>query len=399
MLATTLLLTLLASADGDEAFTVSSPAVERPTGRLVKISADGNAVLATAESDITVRDVISLRRTAAPLPPLPRGPVLVTTSGDRIPGKLIDGNDQALRFHPACCENNWNVPISSIAVVWLTKPPADTPADLARYAWLPANRNRDLVRFRNRDVATGTFEGFTPEKDAIRFKPENGAVRSIGLSELAAIAFNPTLARNRKPKGPYARLVLRDGTRLAAIGTVADGKALKAKTLFGQTVQVAVADLVSFDVLQGKAIYLAEIKPKKVEQAGFLGSGWHWAANRTVRGHPLRLLTDGGECTFDRGLGMHPRTALTYDLGGKYRRFEALVGLDAATGAGGRATVRIFVDGKEQTLPELAKLAAGPAIPVRIDLDNARELKVAVDFGPAGDVQADVDWADARLVE
>jgi hypothetical protein len=399
MIATTLLLACFASADGNGAFVASSPSHDRPVGRLVKLSADGSAVLATAEGDAAVRNLISLRRTTLLLPPLPRGPVLITTSGDRIPGKLLDGNDQTLRFQAACCEGEWNVPISSIAIAWLTKPPADAPADPARYTWLPDNRNRDLVRFRNGDVASGTFEGFTPDRDAIRLKPETGESRSIACSELSAIAFNPTLARNRKPKGPYARLVLRDGTRLAAIQSAANRKTLKAKTLFGQAVEIAVADVVSFDVLQDKATYLADLKPREVEQAGFLGNNWNWAANRTVRGQPLRLLASEGENTFDRGLGTHPRTTLSYDLGGKYRRFEALVGLDAATGAGGRAAVRIFVDGKEQMLPDLAKLASGPAIPVRVNVDSAKELTLAVDFGPAGDVRADVNWGGARLVE
>jgi hypothetical protein len=61
--------------------------------------------------------------------------------------------------------------------------------------------------------------------------------------------------------------------------------------------------------------------------------------------------------------------------------------------------VRIFVDGKEQMLPDLAKLASGPAIPVRVNVDSAKELTLAVDFGPAGDVRADVNWGGARLVE
>jgi hypothetical protein len=399
MIATTLLFACFASADADAAFAATSPSDEQPIGRLVRLTADGSAVLATAEGDAAVRNVISLRRTALPLPPLPRGPVLLTTSGDRIPGTLLGGDDQTLRFRPACCEGEWNVPVSSIALVWLAKPPAETPFDLARYSWLPASRNRDLVRFRNGDVASGTFEGFTPDNHDIRLKPESGESRSIIVSELSAIAFNPTLARNRKPKGPYVRLVLRDGTRLAATQAAADGKTLKAKTLFGQAVEIAVADLVSCDVLQATAIDLADLKPRKVAGAGFLGNGWNWVANRTVRGQPLRLLSSEGESTFDRGLGMHPRTTITYDLGGKYRRFEALVGLDAETGAGGRAAVRIFVDGKEQMLPDLAKLASGPAIPVRIDLENAKELTLAVDFGPAGDVCADVNWGGARLVE
>ncbi|MDB5308023.1 MAG: hypothetical protein JWO38_2225 [Gemmataceae bacterium] len=369
------------------------------TGTLVSLTADGTAGIATADGNVTVRAVISLRRSSIPIPPLPRGPVLITTAGDRIPGRLVGGDDQSLRFQAGFTADEWEVPISAAAVVWVARPPADTPVDPARYPWLADRRNRDTLRFRNGDTVPGTLDGFATPAPAVRFKPDTGEARAVPLAELSVVAFNPTLARPRKPKGPYARLVLRDGTRLALVGVTADADTLKGKTLFGRAVEVPLADLVALDVIGGKAVYLADVRPRKVEQAGFLGQGWPWAVDRTVRGASLQLLTPIGEATFDRGLGTHPRTVLTYDLGGKYRRFESLVGLDAASGGRGRAVVHILVDGKEQDLPDLQKLTARPAVPVRVDVRGAKELTLVVDFGPAGDVQADVDWGDARLVE
>lgn len=392
-----LTLTLVLAAPPGE-FVASGPDVERIAGRIVKIAADGSLELIAGEKSIVVRDAISLRA-RAPMPPMPRGPVLLTTTGDRIPLRkgdegLLSGDDQALRIQPTISDAAWDVPVAFASLAWLVKPPAETPIDLARYTWLPANRNRDLVRFRNGDTASGTFSGFK-EEGGLRLKPETGDERIIPLDQLSAVAFNPTLARNRKVKGPYARLVLRDGTRLGIAQAVADDTTLKGKTLFGQAVEVPLGELVSLDVMQGKATYLADLKPSKVEQAAFLGTTWSWTANRTVRGEPLRI----GESTFDRGLGTHPRTMLTYDLAGKYKRFDAVVGLDAATGDRGRAAVKILVDGKEQPLPDLMKLTAASAIDVSVTIAGAKELILIVDFGPNGDVQADVNWGDARLVE
>ena len=82
----------------------------------------------------------------------------------------------------------------------------------------------------------------------------------------------------------------------------------------------------------------------------------------------------------------------------QYARFEALVGLDAATGKRGRADVRIRIDGKEVDFPALRALTAGPAVPVRLDVRGAKELVLVIDFGPTGGVQADVNWGDARLI-
>ncbi|HJZ53893.1 MAG TPA: NPCBM/NEW2 domain-containing protein [Gemmataceae bacterium] len=391
-------LLLLAPAD-PPSFVAVGTTDERPAGRVVRLAPAGTAELATPAGIATIRDLISLRLVGTSLPPLPRGPALFSTTGDRIPGTLAGGDARALRFRPAFltdADPPWAVPLSSIAVVWLARPPADTPPDPDRYPWLADPRRKDLVLLRNGDLARGTLTGFAPD---IRLKPDTGAVRTFPLTEPAALAFDPSLARTRKPQGPYTHLVLRDGARLDLASVSIDGDTVRGKALFGTAVEIPLAELVALDVWQGKAAYLSDLKPVKVEQSGFLGPAWPWSADRTVRGEPLRLLTSSGVETFDKGLGIHPRTALTYPLGGKYRRFEAVVGLDAASGGGGRADVRVLVDGKEVSPPELRLLSAGPAVVLRADLTGAKELALVVDFGPTGDVRADVNWGDARLIE
>lgn len=395
-----ILATLLAAPDADASpFVALGPADEPVAGRLVRLAADGAAALTTGTKTAAVREVYSLRRRDVPLPPLPRGPLLVTPTGDRVPGRLLGGDAQALHFHPAFApdETEWKVPVSSAAVVWLTRPPADTPLDPARYPWLADNRRRDVLRFHNGDTLRGSLDGFAGTDP--RFKPETGDARTVPLDQLAAVAFNPSLARTRRPKGPFAHLVLRDGTRLDVTGPTVEKDVLRAKAVFGEAVEVPLAEVVAVDVLQGKAAYLSDLKPAKAESAGFLGAAWPWAADRAAHGGPLRLLTPAGEQTFDKGLGTHPRTTLAYALGGKYRRFEARVGLDPVTGRHGRADVRIRLDGKEHDLPELRSLAAGFAVPLRLDVTGVKELTLAIDFGRSGDVQADVNWADARVVE
>jgi len=401
MLAGTLVVALFVApppAGAADAFTATAASDDRPTGRITRLTPDGTVELAIPGGTATVRDVISLRRTALPLPAFPRGPVLLTTTGDRIPGVLTGGTGETLRFRPAFAAADWDVPVSAAAVVWSVRAPTDTPADPARYAWL-GGAKRDVVRFRNGDTLPGTFVGFTADA-GVKIAPDGGGdARTVPATEVSALAFNPGLARARKPKGPYLRLVLRDGTRLHVTDATADDATLAAKTLFGRAVEIPLADLVGLDTVQGRAVSLADLKPKRAERASFFTPNWSWTPDRTVRGAPLRLTTAAGDATFDRGLGTHPRTTLTYDLGGKYRRFEALVGLDAATGGRGRAVVRVLIDGKEAPLPDLLTLAAGPAVPVRLSVVGAKELTLVVDFGPAGDVQADVNWADARLVE
>ena len=384
---------------GEKSFVAVGAGDDSPVGRLRQIHDDGSVHLTTPEGDRTVADFVSLRDPDTPLPEFPRGPVIITTTGDRVAGRVLGGDGEALRFQPAFAKAEWQVPVAAVRVAWFAPMPADTPFDPARYPWLEGNVRRDIFWYRNSDRVPGTFTGFAPGDTELRFKAETGESRTAGSEQLAAVAFNPALATARRPKGRHYHLILRDGSRLDVTGPTVKGEKLAARTLFNQPVEIAITDIVGVDVIGGKATPLSALKPVKVEQAGFLGPAWAWQRDRSVRGRPLRLLTDRGVETFDHGIGTHPRTVLTYDLGGKYRRFEAVVGLDPESGKRGAAVVLIGVDGKEQSLPELLKLTAGTAVPVRVNVEGAKQLTLAVDFGQTAGVQADVNWAEARLVE
>jgi hypothetical protein len=324
--------------------------------------------------------------------------MIVLANGDRVRGQATGGNTRAVLFAPTprgdAKPQPWSVPLTALAAVWVTPPPADTPPSPADYPWAGAPRRRDAVLLRNGDVLRGTVEGFAADPPAVRVKATGDpAATVLPLARVAAVAFDPSLARIRKPKGPYARIVTADGSRLSLAAATADANTLKGTTTFGTAVEFPMADVIALDVLQGKATYLSDLKPKKATTEAFNGVAWPWAADRTVKGNQLRL----GPQTFDKGLGTHPRTALVYDLGGKYRRFEAVVGLDPVTGRRGVAEVRVLVDGRDALTTTLT--AGMDPIPVAVVVAKAKELTLMVDYGPGGDVQDDVNWGDARLIE
>ena len=393
-----LVLALSLGAPPEPQFTATGTGDATPTGKLTAISLTvGAQVVSPGGMKAVVPGLVSLRKPGAALPALPAGAHIITAGGDRVPGTVTGGDNKTLRFTHATSDQEWPLALdTAVAAVWLRPPPADTPTDPAKYTWLTGTPTRDALLYRNGDTVRGAITGFTAT--GVTFTPDGGAVREVALKDLAAVGFNPRFVKPRKPKGPYAHLVLSDGTRLDVTEVAVKADVLVCKAVCGPDIEVPLAKLVALDVLQGSATYLSDLKPKKAETVGFLGEGWAWVPDRTVRGNPLRLLSADGESTFDKGLGTHPKTTLTYDLGGKFTRFEAVVGLDAATGKRGRADVRVVVDGKEISIPELKTLAAGAAIPVKVDVRGAKELVLVIDFGPTGDVQADVNWGGARLV-
>ena len=380
--------------------TASSKAV---TGRVEKLDGGwGMTVLpggGEPQVEVPAGDLVGFRRTDRPLPPWPGGPGLVLTSGDRIGGTVTGGDGRTVRFVPDYSRRekaaDWAVPISSVAAVWVTAPAPRTPVSPADYPWAAGPDRRDVVLLRNGDVVRGTLEALTTGPAGVRVK--TGSERlPLPLTRIAAVSLDPALARDRRPKGPYARAVLSDGSRITLVEAKSDGVRLSGKTPYGVAIDVPLVDLVGLDILQGKAVYLSELKPRTASVEAYNGVTWPWTADRSVKGNALRL----GDQTFDRGIGTHAKTTLTYDLGGKYRRFEAQVGLDPVTGRRGAVDVRMLVDGKERSTPELTGLTVGGSPRAIVaDVVGAKELTLVVDYGPGGDVQDDVNWGDARLIE
>jgi hypothetical protein len=392
------LLLLLASGKPPSAEFVGSTAAGRGEGTVRSL--DANFAVAWADPATPTGELVALRRRGRPLPPRPRGPSLVLVNGDAVAGTALGGDANALSFRPAFAgprSEPWAVPLSAVAAVWVETPPSEPPADPARYPWVEG-RKQDAALLRNGDVLTGGLDGFTP--GGVRFRPARRPAEVVPLDRVAGLAFDPSLARNRRLKTPHARVTLLDGTRLTLTKVTANAAILTGTTGFNAAVELMWADVVALEVLRGKATPLSELTPKAAEVTPYTALAWPWRADRNARNGPLRLRGPWGTDTFDRGLGLHSKTRLTYDLAGKYRRFEAEVGLDAASGRLGNATVSLLIDGRDATPPDLTNLtAASGTVGVTLDTTGVKELTLLVDYGPGGDTQDDVNFAAARLIE
>jgi len=391
-----------AYARGQTLWKVDSASSEQKVGSLAGLGPGFAVALKEPAANIPSGELISLRQVLAPRPGRPDAPMLMLANGDCWPGKLLGGKGLALEWnwHPdagTAIKLSANLP--SVRAIWLTPPP-NPDADPASYDWVDAEKKQDTLRLRNGDVLRGTLETISPDGAILRFRVEGEkAAKPLETDNVVAIVFDPSLIRMKPPKTTHAKIAIRNGSRLTVTEATSDGKTLAGVLSTGGNIAVAIENVVSLDILQGKATYLSDLAPKTSRVEPFNDLIWNWKPNRNVRGEPLRLNMAQGVEAFDRGLGTHSKTILEYDLAGKYRIFEATVGLDARTGKKGEAEVSILLDGKKVPLPALVNLKAGPAVPVRIVLANAKTLTLVIDFGPGGDVQDDVNWGDARLVE
>src|SRR5262249_4173181 len=115
------------------------------------------------------------------------------------------------------------------------------------------------------------------------------------------------------------------------------------ETAWGQVMKLPAADIQGVRFRGGKMTYLSDLNPSKVEETPYFGHRLPWRRNVNLTGDPLKI--DGQ--TYERGLAVHSRCSLTYDLNGRFATFETLVGFDDAAKGKGRVDCRVFADGKE----------------------------------------------------
>lgn len=371
-----------------------------PAGE-IRLASDGT--LKCGEQSRPIADVLTIQQSDSPRPAWPRNTHAILANGDRIAGDVLGGDGLSLRFAArfgAGQPVELPLPLSSISAIWFAAPPADHAVDVARYAWIESGKKQDVLKLRNGDVIRGTLERFAPGGGPLRFKPAGEATaKPFDLNTIAALAFDSSLSRVKPQKGIVFRVVTRVGSRLTLVSASCDSSKFQATTATGAKLEFPLGDLIALEPVGNKSVELAELIPKTQKFEPYGRVMWPMVPNRSVREAPLRLLTARGDETFDRGLGMHSQSTVTYSLAGKYKTFVATVGLDAGSGRQGAVDIRVMVDGKDQAISGAKGLTAEKALELRIDVTAAKEMTLVVEYGPGGDVQDDVNWAGAKLLE
>lgn len=368
-------------------------------GSLVSLTSDWSVELAgNMPGQLPGNEFVSLRRIGLLCPARPAGEQVVLANGDCLTGHILAVEGERVRLH-AFGDSGPEVtlPLSAVSVIYFAAPNTESSPQLFLRRLTREARRRDTVYLRNGDVVDGVVRGMDSSKQLhLRVVRTD---RAVALDKVAAIALNTRLTRLRLPRGSYGHLVLADGSRLPLAQATADAVRLQGTTSFGMKVDVSVSDIVALDRYQGPAKYLSELQPQSYEFRSFLGTDH---ADYVVDGSVLPGAPFGGALALgknihDRGIGMAGASRLQYALDGRYRRFEATVGLDASA-FGGSGKISVLLDGRPVALGFDGNLKQGTDHFLRVDLAGARTLTLVVDFGAEGNVRERVDWADARLV-
>ncbi len=183
------------------------------------------------------------------------------------------------------------------------------------------------------------------------------------------------------------------------IQSLKDG-GLTLKDSYGTVHKIPANLLSGIYMKNGRVVYLSDMKPQLVdEDANYIRGpkklssdlDFPYQKDRSAKGGKIIL----GGVEHRKGVGVRARSALAYALDGGFRRFQATLGLDAASLGLGAVRAEVEVDGKK--VKEVALKGTDPPQAIDLDVSGAKELRLLVTW--AGFGQSDfADLGSARLI-
>jgi len=163
--------------------------------------------------------------------------------------------------------------------------------------------------------------------------------------------------------------------------------------LFGESeLSLPWSQVISLQALSDRIAYLSDRDPATVEQQAIVTFAARWQRDQNLFGALLQIQGQ----RFAKGIAVHARSLLTYDLQGRAEFFLATIGLDRSAEGKGDCLFRVLGDGR--VLFEQRVRGTDAPRDIRVAVREVNRLTLAVEPGENLDLADHADWCDARLV-
>ncbi len=325
----------------------------------------------------------------------PASPLVVLSGGEVLVIRPETVDDEALVGRWVCDPEiaAVKVPLESVRGIVFDRPAQ--PGAFARLLdlMLDCSESHDTVILNNGDALSGEFSGLDNTELVLTTPAGKSNIERRGVR---AVVFNPTLTNNESLRGEGALVSLTDGSRFRArdLKFVSPDQ-ISLHPQFGGSLSIPLTAVESLRFLGGCATYLSDLTPTDHKFEPFFELDWPLRRDRSVAGGFLKL----GGAEFPKGLGVHSRSTVTYRLDGKFRRFQATIGIDAATAGKGSVVFEVLLDGKVAFKSDVLTGANPPVSIGQVNLSGVKSLSLRVDYASDGDILDHADWGDALVVK
>jgi hypothetical protein len=320
----------------------------------------------------------------------PQGVTVYLPDGNKFQGAITasDANTITLKtqFVPEL-----RLPLTHLAAVRLMPGEYKAAAEAFEKALASRDRSQDTLLIVREDRVTalkGVTESLGAGSGSFRWRDRSVPIKSdtaYGIVFAAGV---------QAPAAPQAICTLKDGSAWAGKLAGGDADMVTIELSVGLKVRLPVEQLVEIRFRSDRVLFLSDLEPVEYKFEPFSTTRWPYRRNRSVANRPLQI----GDQQFERGIGVHSQSALTYDLPGPFSKLAAVIGIDRAAAPLGNVVFRVTADGKEV-------FNSGPVTgrdaPRAIDvpIGGAKRVQLLVDFGEELDVGDQADWGNVRLIK
>ncbi len=320
----------------------------------------------------------------------PSGPVaFFLHDGGMLFGEFLAGAIDAVRARASI--GDFTISWNELAAIRYGEPTQFKRAnDLFEEALRTRSPSQDVLISRDQadvKVLQGRLETLSEKGGSFLFA---GEARKFQNEKLFGIVF---AAGASKPAPGHVLIELADGSSFSGTMKSADERTMRVESTFGVEVEVPLGDVRRLKLRSDRVQFVSDLKPANQRVEGVLHAPWPIRTDQNVLGDPLSI---GGR-KFERGVGVHSRTELSYAIAGEFDRFAATIGIDDAVRPLGSVVMQVKGDGR--TLFDSGVIAGNdPPRDVLVDIAGVQSLTLLVDYGEGLDASDHADWGDARLL-
>lgn len=369
---------------------VSTLGGEQHVGSLERLTVE-EVVLKTPQGSVSIpgKDLLSIRIPSSAAPSVTGASIDVRlTDGTKLRASTLTSTTKQLNLSQPLL-GSITLPLTSVQSIRFA--PADPKVDPAWNQLLDRQAKKDQVAIRKNDVLDhldgvigsldDTMLNFQLDGDNIPVKRE----RVFGLIYSK---------RESTTSKATAFLELSSGDRVAARSVLLDADLWKVKLASGSEMSVPFAAVQSVDFSVGKIAYLSNMEPRDIKYTPYFDFVWEYRRDRSFDGHPISV----GKKSYAKGLAIHSKTVIKYRIGGDYRRFQAVMGIDDDVLV--RSNVDVIIKGDNRVLFSSSVRLKDPPQFLDLDVGGVVELEITVDYGEDQlDIADRLHLADAKVIK
>ena len=384
-----LLLSATLPAFADELETVAG---EELTGTVAAISAQGEVTGEGLGRKVRLSELRSWQRKKMP----DISPAKIVAEGHagaklQLESLLFDGNE----FHTVSPSGlELTLPFDGLRALRF-EPSASLAAFEEAFA-KPAKDSDKIFLKVDKQIETiaGLLAGITATELSLDI---SGEKRKIPRERIYGIVF----ANAGGAPPPAALISLTDGSRIAVKSLELQANVWRIQLVGGTKGEIAGESVSRIDFCPPGLVFLSDLEPAVVKEEPLFTSPAPWRRDQSVAGNTLQV----GVRKFEKGLGVHARSELSFDVPPESNWFLATIGIDEETRSestnlqnpAGDCEFRLLADGRELFS---ARVKGGePPQTLRLELRNVKRLTLLVEPGEDFDFADHADWCDARFLK